>query len=214
MENEIYKGYTIKIEQDDCVESPREWDNLGTMVCFHNRYTLGDKNNPYSADNYNNWTEMEKDIRKAEGTRIISPLYLYDHSGLRIKIGNFYGLLPQGHAEFDSGQVGFIYASNAKIRKEYNVKHITKNVIEKVKKVLENEVKTYDQYLSGDVYMFSIEDAEGENVDSCGSYYGYYETLEEAKRIVDSEIENRARAQEKKLKGYIKNNVPLIYRTA
>jgi hypothetical protein len=38
-------GLTIKIYQDDCDENqnPRHWDNLGTMVCFHRRYELGDK---------------------------------------------------------------------------------------------------------------------------------------------------------------------------
>lgn len=31
------------IEYDDHAESPREWDNLGTMVCWHRHYTLGDE---------------------------------------------------------------------------------------------------------------------------------------------------------------------------
>ena len=30
-----YKGYTIKVKLDEDNESPREWDNLGTMTCFH-----------------------------------------------------------------------------------------------------------------------------------------------------------------------------------
>ena len=37
MEKKIGK-YLIKIEQDENAESPREWDNLGKMVCF--RYLL------------------------------------------------------------------------------------------------------------------------------------------------------------------------------
>ena len=37
-----YKGYIIKIFQDEMAENPREWDNLGTMVCFHPDYNLGD----------------------------------------------------------------------------------------------------------------------------------------------------------------------------
>lgn len=41
-EEEEYRGCTIRIEQDDNPESPREWDNVGTMVCFHDRYNLGD----------------------------------------------------------------------------------------------------------------------------------------------------------------------------
>jgi len=40
---EEYKGYTIQIAYDnDCPESPRDWDNLGTMACWHDRMWLGD----------------------------------------------------------------------------------------------------------------------------------------------------------------------------
>ena len=42
--------YTLKIEQDDCAESPREWDNVATMVCWHRNYSLGDKHNYKNAD--------------------------------------------------------------------------------------------------------------------------------------------------------------------
>jgi hypothetical protein len=42
-------NYLIEVEQDDNTESPREWDNLGTMICFHSRYNLGDKHN-FSSD--------------------------------------------------------------------------------------------------------------------------------------------------------------------
>jgi len=28
-----YRGLEIKIDQDGYPENPREWDNLGTMVC-------------------------------------------------------------------------------------------------------------------------------------------------------------------------------------
>jgi len=33
-------GFTGKIYQDDCqCDTPRDWDNLGKMLCFHSRYT-------------------------------------------------------------------------------------------------------------------------------------------------------------------------------
>ena len=38
----LYKGYTIAIDYDSDPSNPREWDNFGTMVCFHRRYALGD----------------------------------------------------------------------------------------------------------------------------------------------------------------------------
>jgi hypothetical protein len=39
------ENYILEIFPDEPYESPREWDNLGTMICFHRRYNLGDKHN-------------------------------------------------------------------------------------------------------------------------------------------------------------------------
>jgi len=39
-----YRGFNINIYQDTDPMNPRtEWDNAGHMVCFHNRYALGDE---------------------------------------------------------------------------------------------------------------------------------------------------------------------------
>lgn len=35
--------YILEIVRDEFPEDPRNWDNLGTMVCWHRRYNLGDK---------------------------------------------------------------------------------------------------------------------------------------------------------------------------
>ena len=32
----------VKVKQDTDPMSPREWDNLGVMACWHRGYTLGD----------------------------------------------------------------------------------------------------------------------------------------------------------------------------
>ena len=34
--------YKLEIAFDTDPQSPREWDNLGTMVCWHNRHSFGD----------------------------------------------------------------------------------------------------------------------------------------------------------------------------
>ena len=34
--------YCLHVQQDEFSESPREWDNLCLMACFHKRYSLGD----------------------------------------------------------------------------------------------------------------------------------------------------------------------------
>jgi len=40
---EEYKDHKIELFNDEDPMNPRECDNLGTMVCWHDRYTLGDE---------------------------------------------------------------------------------------------------------------------------------------------------------------------------
>jgi len=164
IEQEEYRGFQIKIYPElDSIESPREWDNLGTMICFHKRYDLGDKHN-LRADDFNGWDEIERHLEKEEDAAIILPLYLYDHSGITMRTHPF-------SCPWDSGRVGVIYISKDKIRKEYSVKRISKQLRQRVEKYLVGEVETYDRFLTGQVYGFVIEDADGEQFDSCWGYY-------------------------------------------
>ena len=45
VENYDYKGYQIEIFYDECPDSPRNWDNVFTMACWHRNYNLGDVDN-------------------------------------------------------------------------------------------------------------------------------------------------------------------------
>lgn len=181
-ETEKIGKYQIDIIQDSDPESPRVWDNLGTMVCFHRNYILGDKHD-YNHNDYSGWKEMKKSIIQNENVGVILPLYLYDHSGITMNTTGF-------SCGWDSGQVGFIFVSKEKIREEFGVKNVTKKVIEKVEKLLVGEVETYDQYLTGDIYGYRITDTEtDEELDSCWGYYGSDYCMEEAKRIVEYYIE-------------------------
>ena len=152
--NTIRQGnYVLEIFQEDSPESPREWDNLGTMICFHRRYNLGDEGNFFSPDNFNSWEEQREWIEKSIKPVVLLPLYLYDHSGITISTSPF-------SCQWDSGQVGWIFVTKEQVRKEYGVKRITKDIVEKVTNVLEGEVKTYDQYLTGDVYGYRLSKIE------------------------------------------------------
>lgn len=210
-----YRGYKIKIEQDSDPQNPRtDSDPMGTMVCFHNRYDLGDKHDYRTAD-YSNWQELEQAIIEREGDCIILPLYLYDHSGLRIKIGSFAGLLPQGHAEFDSGRVGLIYLTKKKAIAEYGKKKFTKTIQEKAINYLASEIDTYDDYLSGNVWGYVVEDKAGNTIDSCWGFYGDTEyPIKEAKSVIDYRIKEEREKHAARLKAQIKNRVFLDHRTA
>jgi hypothetical protein len=181
--------YILEIFQDDSYDSPRTWDPLGTMVCFHRRYNLGDKHD-YNKDDYSTWSEMKEAIIECENARVILPLYLYDHSGITMNTTGF-------SCGWDSGQVGWIFASENTLKKEYSVDVITDDVLEKATKVLEGEVETYDQYLTGDIYGFRISKIDKCNhghehkdeIDSCWGFYGMDSVEEEGKKVLDYYVE-------------------------
>ncbi len=177
-----FGNYTIKVEQDDFAESPREWDNLGTMTCWHRRHILGDVDAIRAGiDSEQFWFDLagiddngeEGDLERAKKIawekNIILPLYLYDHSGITMNTGGF-------SCQWDSGQVGWIHISLENVRREYRWKRVTKARRAQIEKYLTGEVETYDNYLTGNVYWFNIEredpDSEMVDVDSCSGIYG------------------------------------------
>lgn len=164
-------GLTVTIEQDMDPESPREWDNVGKMVCSHRNYTLGDEQ--FDADDYDGWLEVKNHLIEDEGAVVILPLSLYDHSGISMSVGKLSG--------WDSGQVGFIYCTQEDIDREWE------GDAEKADAYLRSEVETYNQYLTGQVYQYSVDNPKnGENIDMLSGLYGYDYTVEEANAVADN----------------------------
>jgi len=145
----------LKVKRDpDPVDPRKEYDNLGTMVCHHKRYQLGDEvATCFDSENFNSWEELEAEIVKRQDPAAILPVFLFDHSGLSLSTGGF-------SCPWDSGQVGFIFVSKAKARAECDWKLITKKRREQLEGYLRNEVETYDAYLRGDCWGYVVEKAE------------------------------------------------------
>ena len=165
MESFEHRGLTIEIRPDEDAESPREWCNLGTMVCWHRRYRLGDDNAFDDPAEFHEWWKEH-----GEGGELL-PLYLYDHSGITMSTGSF-------GDPWDSGQVGWIYATRETLLKEYSCKRISKLVRERARKCLLAEVESYDQFLTGDVWCYHITSDDID--DSCCGFFGYDYCREEA----------------------------------
>ena len=234
-------GYTLKIVHDDDGGNPRDWDNLGTMLCWHRQYNLGDKNNysdhrdfladlvtenmptkdiiAYVKDGKANGMELQYDkstrewelksydshfkkwftehtadaplnmndgiladailenmsvsdlLALAEKSAVIRPLHLYDHSIQSISMQSFYGRAH--HADWDSGQVGWVYATHDDIKKQYG--DASPASIEKALKVLKAEVETYDHYVQGNCFGFQLFDKTGDVIDSCWGFIGDFD---------------------------------------
>lgn len=166
-EHKLKDGHILQIFQDTWAESPRSWSNLGTMAIFHKRYNFGDEVN-FASEDFGNWSEMQEHIENELKASVCIPIYLYDHSGITINTEGF-------SCPWDSGQVGFIYVTDKKLKEEFGVSRITKEVIKKATANLKLEVATMNQYVMGDVYGFQLIKKEGEEeiiIDSCSGFYG------------------------------------------
>ena len=150
----------LKIEQDSTPDSPREWDNLGSF------YTT--KNNRYikreiEIEEFNFGSDADSDTERLSKLGYIAiPVSVYDHSGWTVFTGVSSG--------WDSGCIGFYVVSREKIRAIFGCKRISKKLLERVKSILELEVKTFDHYIQGDVWGFEIS-KNGEYLDSCWGFY-------------------------------------------
>ncbi len=171
----------LTVYHDDSAESPRSWDNLSKMVCFHGKYNLGDSHD-YKQDNYSSWEELKKDIEDREDVAIILPLYLYDHSGITISTSSF-------SCRWDSGQIGWVFITKKAARENFNIQRIGKKIREKLEKNILAEVEEYDQYLQGNIYGYLLEELKKttclypdckeehedtwKDIDSCWGFMGY-----------------------------------------
>ena len=179
---ETIGNYILRTYYDSSPESPREWDNLGTIVASHPRYTLSDKDAPrIDFDDFGSWEEAEQYLKKEYAAKIILPVYMYEHGGVALSTSPFSCL-------WDSGKVGFIYITKEKILSEISVyggKIVTKKLREKLEGCLSGEIEAYSKYLNGEVYgyrVFKVDlEGEEEEIDSCWGYFSEGYAIEEAK---------------------------------
>lgn len=102
----------------------------------------------------------------------IVPLYLFDHSGISIRTSRF-------NDPWDSGMVGYVFVSKATVLK--NWPELANKGDEEWRKkaheaIVEPEVWTYDQYLQGQVYGYTIyeecADGDYQAMDGCSGFFG------------------------------------------
>jgi hypothetical protein len=186
---------TVKIVHDPDPQNPREWDQLGIIAGFHRRYNIGDSDpgvlldgGTISANDYDGWDEMEADLRQ-RGALCIMPLFLYDHGGTSLSISGFAGRAQ--HADWDSGRVGFTFTTRKRMGEFLGETRLTSKTRERVENALKGEVKEYDQYMTGDVYGYIIEDETGDVVDTSWSIYGFKVVKQEAARELAWFVENK-----------------------
>lgn len=190
IEREEYKGCTIRLFVDEDPQSPREDDNVGEILYTSTRYNLGDRRSTRE--------EMDRIVESSDN--IYLPVYAYIHSGTRLNTTGF-------SCPWDSGQCGIIWCTKERAVKEWGNKRFTKTVQDKALKCLACEIETLDQYFNGEIVGFTVEDPDGEDIDSCWGFYPdesdklgrYNYPLSQARSAVDHWAEKRAQQAEQHL---------------
>lgn len=182
-ETQEYNGYNINIYYDPDPSHPRkEFENIGTLYTLHRNMQPEEDfgkhfefEEVFANDSYDFTDEFEKNY-------IAHRVYMYDHSGQTVSTSPF-------SCRWDSGLLGIIAVSIEDVKKEYNWKNITKKRRDKIEEYLQGEVETYDDYLTGSVYGFTITDDKDNEIHSCWGYYGN-DSIEEIKKECKAIIDN------------------------
>lgn len=163
----------VNVVYDTSPEDPRDWDNLGTLLTWSHRYRSPDTNP------FNTPAEFERVIGDSPDY-VVLPVYKYEHGAVAYSTRSFIGRAH--HAEWDSGQVGYIYASKKTIREWFGWKTLTQERRERVELALHNEVEDFSNYANGNVYGYMVVNEDGEIVKSCWGYYDVDECLNDGIR--------------------------------
>lgn len=194
---EKYRGFTIDIGYDTDPIDPRECDNLGIMLSCDRKLSLDGKID----ERYDTYHDMLEGLKEEYNPMVILPLMLHEHSGMKLYVGTKGDL-------WDSRLAGFCL-TNEDMLKRLGVETRDPELLEKY---LRDEVITYNAYLNGQVYFYEVKDSMGEGAGTCGGYYEIEHALAEAKRDVEYYIRSYTYRHLKRLKGYIRNRVSIIYR--
>lgn len=195
---EKYKGLTINIFQDDTYDSPDDWGNTDAFIVHdHRDFTIERKGfNPSEI-----FEALQENPNKLfDGYRVF-PLYAYIHSGIALSLGrNQYPFT----CRWDTSFAGFVLVKHEKGM--YTPKQ--------ARRIAEGLIETWNEYLSGNVYGFVVENSEGEQLDSCWGFYGDYEkgALLEARNSADHEYKKLVKTHSQKVKEWIKNKVNILHR--
>jgi hypothetical protein len=137
------EGLELRLFKDSTASNPREMgDMLGIMATWHGRYKIGDVQPEQTPQEFEAW------LKDPENHVVCYlPLYMYDHSTQSISTKSFIGRAQ--HAEWDSGQVGWIYTTWDKV-KELGV------LASQVEEQLEAEVEEYNQWNRGENWGWEL----------------------------------------------------------
>jgi hypothetical protein len=153
--------YIVRVFRDEDPLSPEDWDNVGHLMTFHDQcYIQTNREFKHKEEGFKDY------LRKNEKSLFIAPVYAYIHSGAVLSLSNdSYPFNDQ----WDACQIGVIYCPKKTARKE-----LGKDYAKKIHDTFALEIKAWNQYLSGEVYGYTVSLEANDGVEVVESCYGFY----------------------------------------
>ncbi len=161
-------NYSVNISYDKEPINPRDNPSYDKMLCWHNKYSLGDA---HTVKDYRavlvffmkqfdlNKGQMDFDARASNRPKdhiiaelnkhmAIEPLYLYD--------GQYPEISTKKEKDGVQGEfIGYSFMTAEAIEKYYN-SSLSPETIKSANDVLKDNIDTYSHYISGDNYLLEI----------------------------------------------------------
>jgi hypothetical protein len=195
------RGLTVNIYQDEDAQSPEEWGNDDLyLLAWHRAFevTRPGFKRPDDVLEYANDDDCDDDRVIKASIRAdyhVFPLTAYIHSGVALYLGN--AALAHDPGGWDTSRVGIVLVSRAEWGDE-----------DAARKAAVSLVEEWNQYLSGDVYGYVVQDEEGHEVESCWGFYGIDAVKDEARGVAKACADKRDEEQARDL---LNDNDPRCY---
>lgn len=168
----VVNGYKVTVEPDPEPFNPAEdQDRHAFIVTTRNRYFQVEGPNGETAGT------IGEDLEEWEKSYHIYKLNALIHGGVHLSITSD---LKEYYMGFDSGQIGFLLVTRSE------------SEIPEPFEYAKGLIETWNQYLSGDVWGYTVEDGEENVIDSCWGFYGFdyakREALDVAERAQAPEV--------------------------
>lgn len=189
-----YRGCTITVRPDELAESPNDrCDDSLFLVGFHRDF--------YVVREGFEQARLADQACLAECRQQYHTFLLraYIHSGVALSLGKGYPF----NCPWDSMWVGMVFVERTYWATEGEAERAAQSL-----------VAEWNDYLSGNVWWFETEDAQGRDIASCGGIYGDIETavLPAARLEIDAHLHHVRRSHLKRLKAWIRHGTPLATR--
>lgn len=168
-------GFSASLYADEDATSPADWDQLGTLYAAEMRYG--------SVRSY-----IESVTNAADNPEDAYQQALEAVKGGGIAIGLSFTSERDGSCfpcAFEPDCDGYAWVTADQLRREYSQKRISAKTRQTATDCLKAQAKAWDQWVSGQVYWYSIEGPDGFDGDSLCGLYGYDYAVEEMTRALN-----------------------------